>query len=63
MIEALTLAKALAYAKTTYGHARSCKTAPDRCHVCQLAIAWYRALPLPLLAQVLQDQPTSHTAS
>lgn len=37
------------------GHARSCKKGLD-CSQCQKILSWYGALPLPLLARVLEDR-------
>ena len=60
--EPLSLDAALRQSASYASHARSCKKAIDACKPCKLAIAWYAALPLPLLSLVLSDRPKVHRA-
>lgn len=39
-----------------FGHARSCKKSLGDCLQCGRILAWYEALPLGTLAQVLEDR-------
>lgn len=58
------VSKARRYSDRLNAHARVCiksRKVLDECATCQAAIAWYASLPLPVLALVLQDYPTSHT--
>ncbi len=61
-LESLLLDTALRQSSAYTGHARTCKKSIDACKPCKLAIAWYAALPLPLLSLVLQDRSKPHKA-
>lgn len=58
--EPMPLETALRQSASYASHARSCKKSLDACKPCKLAIAWYAALPLPLLADVLADRAKVH---
>ncbi len=60
--EPMPLDVALRQSASYASHARGCKKAIDACKPCKLAIAWYAAIPLPLLSLVLQDRPKRHSS-